>query len=174
LSLLGFRSDSFQRKIWGRKRTLVVDTLGLLLAIIVLAADVGDREGAKRLLEPRTKQDFPRLELMWADEGFRGEPFASWLREHLGCRVEILKQPWIERPGKWVWKQGKMHWQRDRQKSPGFQVTPRRWVVERSLAWITRWRRLARDHEGLPASSEAFIKLSAIQRMLSLLTRSTC
>ncbi len=142
------------------------------MAILVLAADVGDRESAKRLLSPCTRQDFPRLELMWADQGYDGDPFATWLREHLGCRVEILKQPWIERPGKWLWKRGKMTWQRDRQKSTGFQVIPRRWVVERSLAWITRWRRLARDHEGLPASSEAFIKLSAIQRMLSLLTRS--
>jgi len=108
---------------------------------------------------------------MWADQGSDGEPFATWLQEHLGCRVEILKQPWIERPGTWIWKRGKMIWQRDRQKSTGFQVIPSRLVVERSLAWITRWRRLARDHEGLPASSEAFITLSAIQRMLSLLTR---
>jgi transposase len=53
-----------------------------------------------------------------------------------------------------------------------FQILPRRWVVERSLAWITRWRRLARDHEGLPESSEAFIKLSASRRMLSLLAPS--
>lgn len=152
----------------------MVDTLGLLVEIIVLAADVGDREAAKRLLEPCTKQDFPRLDLMWADQGFRGDPFATWLKEHLGCAIEILKQPWIERPGKWVWKRGKMTWQRDRQKSTGFQVVPKRWIIERSLAWITRWRRLSRDHEGLPASSEAFIKLSAIQRMLSLLTHSTC
>ncbi|HEU5376339.1 MAG TPA: IS5 family transposase [Ktedonobacteraceae bacterium] len=94
------------KKIWGRKRTLIVDTLGLLLAVIVLAADVGDREGAKRLLGPCTRQDFPQLELIWADQGFRGDPFAPWLREHLGCRREILKQPWIERPGKWVWKRG--------------------------------------------------------------------
>lgn len=149
----------------------MVDTLGLLLAVIVLAADVGDREGAQRLLESWTRQDVPRLHLMWADQGYSGEPFATWLREHLGCLVEILKQPWIERPGKWVWKRGQMTWQRDRQKSSGFQVMPKRWIVERSLAWITRWRRLARDHEGLPDSSEAFIKLSAIQRMLSLLTR---
>lgn len=152
----------------------MVDTLGLLLAILVLAADVGDREGGKRLLEPPTKQDFPRLELMWADQGFSGDPFATWLKEHLGCAVEILKQPWIQRPGKWVWKRDKMKRQADRQKSAGFHVIPKRWIVERSLAWITRWRRLARDHEGLPASSEAFIKLSAIQRMLSLLTRSAC
>ncbi len=150
----------------------MVDTLGLLLAVIVLAADVGDRESAKCLLEPCTRRDFPRLQLMWADQGYRGDAFATWLREHLGCQVEILKQPWIERPGKWVWKHGHMTRPLDRQKSSGFQVTPKRWIVERSLAWITRWRRLARDHEGLPASSEAFIKLSAIQRMLSLLTRS--
>jgi putative transposase len=162
------------KKIWGRKRFLLVDTLGLLVAILVLAADMGDRDGGKRLLEPCTKQDFPRLELMWADQGFCGDPFATWLKEHLGCAIEIPKRPWIERPGKWIWKRGKMTWQQDRQKSTGFHVIPKRWIVERSLAWITRWRRLARDHEGLPASSEAFIKLSAIKRMLSLLTRSTC
>lgn len=150
----------------------MVDTLGLLLAVLVLATDVEDREAAKRLLEPCTKRDFPRLQLMWADQGYRGEPFATWLREHLGCLGEILKQPWIQRPGQWVWKHGRMTRQPERQKSSGFQVIPKRWLVERSLAWITRWRRLARDHEGLPASSEAFIKLSAIQRMLSLLTRS--
>jgi transposase len=161
------------KKIWGRKRTLVVDTLGLLVGIIVVAADVGDREAARRLLEPYTRQDFPRLDLMWADQGFSGDPFATWLKEHLGCAIDIPTQPWIERPGKWVWRRGKMTWQRDRHHSTGFQVIPKRWIVERSLAWITHWRRLSRDHEGLPASSEAFIKFSAARRMLSLLARST-
>ncbi len=126
------------KKIWGRKRTLVVDTLGLLVGIIVVAADVGDREAARRLLEPYTRQDFPRLDLMWADQGFSGDPFATWLKEHLGCAIDIPTQPWIERPGKWVWRRGKMTWQRDRHHSTGFQVIPKRWIVERSLAWITR------------------------------------
>lgn len=140
--------------------------------MIVLAANVDDREAARRLLEPFTVQDFSRLQLMWADQGYRGAPFATWLREHLGCRLEILKQPWVDPGGKWVWKRGRMTWQRKRQKTGGFQVIPKRWIVERSLAWIVRWRRLARDYEGLPESSEAFIKLSAIRRMLSLLAPS--
>ncbi|MGH2482804.1 MAG: transposase [Ktedonobacteraceae bacterium] len=160
------------KKIWGRKRFLLVDTLGLLLAVLVVAADMEERNGAKRFLEPFTVQDFPRLQLMWADQGYSGDPFAIWLREHLGCRLEILKQPWIERPGKWVWKRDRMTWQREHRTSSGFQVIPKRWIVERSIAWMTRWRRLARDHEGLPASSEAFIKLSAIRRMLSHLALS--
>jgi putative transposase len=165
------KGDDAGKNIWGRTRPIVVDTLGLWVAVLVLAAEVGDREGAKRLLKPCTRQHVPRRELLWADQGSDGEPFATGLQEPLSCRVEILKQPWIERPGTWIWKRRKRMWQRDRQKSTGFQVIPRRWVVERSLAWITRWRRLARDHEGLPASSEAFITRSATQRMLSLLTR---
>lgn len=141
---------------------------------MVCAADVGDREAATRVLEPCTTQDVPRLDLLWADQGVRGDPFATWLTDHLGCAIDMLTQPWMERPGTWVGTRGTMTWPRDRHTSTGFQVVPTRWIVERSLAWMTRWRRFSRDHEGFPASSEACLTLSAIQRMLSLVTRSTC
>jgi putative transposase len=154
------------KKIWGRKRHVLVDTLGLPMAVVVHAADVADREGVQRLLAAYTAQDFPRLQLIWADQGYTGE-VADWIREHLGCRLEIVKPASSDEQSEWVWKHGKMT--RKRTKAKGFQVLPRRWVVERTFAWISRHRRLARDFEGLPTSSEAFIQLALSRLMLSRL-----
>ena len=117
------------------------------------------------MLEPLAHR-FPRLKLLWGDSHYAGSLIA-WIQEHLGWSVQVVRG--LSRP------KGRSAIQEatgDTQQPPsaaGFHILPRRWVVERSFAWITRWRRLTRDHEGLPQSSEAFIMLSASRRMLSLL-----
>jgi putative transposase len=144
---------------------VLVDTQGNLLGVKVTGADASDHQGARRLLEPLTELS-GRLTLVWGDSHYGGTLIA-WVKEHLGWNVQVVRGL--------IATQDRASTQKttddQQQKCPtrGFQVLPRRWVVERSFAWITRWRRLARDHEGLPESSEAFIKLSASRRMLSLL-----
>jgi transposase len=161
------------KKIWGRKRHLLIDTQGWLLAIKVHAADVSDQKGARRLLAPLCGR-FPRLELIWADRGYRGH-LRSWVPQRLGCRLVVLEAPlpstppfphqrlrWVDgilRP-QWVWP-------------PFLTVHPKRWLVERSFAWLIRCRRLARDYEGLPRTSEAFICLAFLRLMLVRLSRFT-
>jgi len=135
------------------------------LGVKVTGADASDLQGAKLLLEP-VKQLFGRLTLLWGDSHYGGSLIA-WIKEHLGWSVQVVRglitvkdsAPTQEAAGD----------NEQKRSARGFQILPRRWVVERSLAWITRWRRLARDHEGRPESSEAFIMLSASRRMLSLL-----
>lgn len=146
--------------IWGRKRHALVDTQGNLMEVKVTAASTSDLKGARALLEP-LKDIFPRMSLLWGDSHYGGT-LIKWLDDQLGWKVEV------------VHGLGTVPDANTEQASPkgksskgGFKVLPRRWVVERSFAWIVRWRRLARDHEGLPESSEAFIKLSASRRMLS-------
>jgi putative transposase len=146
--------------IWGRKRHLLVDTQGHLLEVKVTAASTSDLAGAKAMLEP-LKDVFPRLKHLWGDSHYGGS-LIQWLHEHCGWTVEVVRAADTDSDASTMTPQEKK-----KPSSGGFQVLPRRWVVERSLAWITRWRRLCRDHEGLPASSEAFILLSASRRMLS-------
>ena len=110
------------------------------------------------MLEP-VKEQFPRLKRVWGDSHYGGTLLA-WAKEHLEWDIEIVRGL--------VTVKGSASTDQELTK-PGFQVLPRRWVVERSIAWITRWRRLTRDHEGLPESSETFIQISASRRMLSLL-----
>ncbi len=148
------------KKIWGRKRHALVDVEGNLMGVKVTAASASDLVGGKKLLEPM-KGQFPRMSLIWGDSHYKGT-LMEWVKEQLGWDVEVVQGL------------GTVPDAVTEQTSPKkkgsksvFKVLPRRWVVERSFAWITRWRRLCRDHEGLPESSEAFIKLSASRRMLS-------
>jgi transposase len=147
---------------------VLVDTQGNLLEVKVTAASRSDKQGAQSLLEP-VKDLFSRLKLLWGDSHYGGALIA-WVQEHLGWRVQVVRGLITAKdssPTRETTAQ-----QAQKCSNGSFQILPRRWVVERSLAWITRWRRLARDHEGLPESSEAFIKLSASRRMLSLLAPS--
>jgi putative transposase len=139
------------KKVTGRKRHLVVDTLGLLMRVVVTAGDVQDRDGAKIVLEELGQQEelIQRLKLIWADGGYRGT-LVAWVEEMLGCKLQI-----VEKPGGQV----------------GFQLLPKRWVVERTFAWLVRQRRLARDYERLPETSEAFIYLAMIRLMLRRLAQ---
>ena len=134
------------KKITGRKRHTLVDTLGLLMKVVVTAGDVQDRDGARLLLENFAKEKdlIQRLELIWADGGYRGK-LITWVEETFGWKLEIVEKA-----------EGQI----------GFQVLPRRWVVERTFAWLVRQRRLARDYERLPETSEAFIYIAMIRLML--------
>ena len=148
--------------IWGRKRHALVDTQGNLMEVKVTAASTSDLAGGKRLLGP-LKALFPRMSLLWGDSHYGGT-LIKWLDSHLGWKVEIVRG--LGTLPDAATETGKP---KEKGSKGGFTVLPRRWVVERSFAWITRWRRLCRDHEGLPERSEAFIKLSASRRMISLL-----
>ena len=128
----------------GRKRHIVVDTLGLLLAVVVHTADIQDRDGA-RLVLARLADRFPRLRVIWADGGYQGPKLGAWLaRQAPDWVLDIVPRPTT---------------------APGFQVLPRRWVVERTFAWLGRYRRLSKDYEGLPETSEAWIRLAMIDRI---------
>ena len=119
--------------------------MGLLLAVVVHAGDVQDRHGAK-LVFKRLVGRFPRLKLIWADAGYSGKP-TDWADEIGGWVVEIVRRP---RAGK-------------------FEVLPRRWVVERTFAWLGRNRRLSKDYEASTESSEAWIHIAMIHLMLKRL-----
>lgn len=133
----------------GRKRHLLVDTNGLVLSACVTPAGTQDRDGARRLLaglEPLV----PRLEKIWADGAYSGEPLARWCEERGGWRLEVV---------------GK------REDARGFEVLPRRWVVERTFAWLGRNRRLSKDYERKVQTSETLIQVAMIRLMLGRIAR---
>ena len=130
----------------GRKRHIVVDTIGLVLAVVVHAADIQDRDGAKLVLSKLVGR-FPRLQLIWADGGYAGQ-LVEWARVVGGWVLEIVKRP---------------------SHSHSFEVLPRRWVVERTLGWLGRNRRLSKDYEELTESSEAWVHVAMIHLMLKRL-----
>jgi putative transposase len=139
--------------------------LGLLLAVHVTAADVGDRDGAAQLLARLDRRRLPRLRQGWADGGYRGT-FLAWARRRHRISFEIAARGDGGRRRRWV--------------GPGeqppvvpvFAVVPRRWVVERTFAWLGRYRRLSKDYEYLPATSEAVIHLAMIQLLVRRLAGS--
>ena len=131
----------------------------------MLGAQRSDQEGAKEMLEPLAER-YPRMKLVWGDSHYAGT-FIEWLKTHLGWTMQPVRALTVPKRGLLVPEEEQIDW--DKLFPKGFRPLPRRWVIERSIAWITSWRRLARDHEGLPSSSEAFIKLSASYRMLTKL-----
>lgn len=137
------------KKINGRKRHLVVDTIGMLLVVVVTAASCQDRDGARPALE-RLRELFATITLVWADGAYAGK-LVTWARDKLALTVQIVKRSDDTR---------------------GFVVLPRRWVVERTLAWISRRRRLVRDYERLPGHHEALVAWSMIMLMSRRLARS--
>lgn len=112
------------------------------------------------------KEELPQIKLVWGDSHYAGQ-MITWVKEHLGWTMQPVRALTMPKRGLLVPEGEEVDW--DKLFPSGFRPLPRRWVVERSIAWITRWRRLARDHEGLPQSSEAFIKISASYRMLTKL-----
>jgi transposase len=137
------------KKIVGRKRGILTDTLGLLLAVIVTAASLSENAVGIQLID-QAKKTYPTISKSWVDTGFK-----KTVVEHganLGIDVEVVAR----KPG-----------------VPGFHVVKRRWVVERSLGWIMMRRRLARDYETLPASSEAMIHIASIDNLTKRITDET-
>jgi len=139
----GMRGYDSGKHINGRKRHILVDTLGLLLAVLVTAASVSDPAGARRLFK-RLGGGCKKLRRIWVDGAYRGQ-LLDWVMAHCG----FLLQPVLRS---------------DDQK--GFVLLPRRWVVERTFAWLTQCRRLSKDYEVLPQSSEAMIYLAMIRLMI--------
>lgn len=135
------------KKVKGRKRHVLVDTLGNLLEVVVLAANRTDVAGAKAVLTKVERQIALRLLKLWADQGYQGE-WSDWLHEQFAIQLEIVSaQP----------------------DQVGFAVQPRRWVVERTFAWLGKFRRLSKDYERCPLSSEGTIYLASIFTLLKRL-----
>ncbi|WP_315974505.1 MULTISPECIES: IS5 family transposase [Microvirga] len=149
------------KKIKRRKRHLLVDTQGNLLKTSVQPADLHDRAGAELLLE-RLQHLFPAIELMWADTAYRG--LKDWLRRALGWKLSIPQHWWSG--GVWTWADAEPP-----TRPSGFQVLARRWVVERTLAWLTTNRRLAKDYERLVETGEMLLYLAMSRILLRRLTR---
>jgi transposase len=128
--------------------------------VLVLPADISDREGAKRLLEG-VNADLPRLSVIWADQAYNGPELASWVKNRMGADLVITNSM---SAGYWL-KDG------EQPPDPLEGVEPHRWVVERTFAWQGRNRRLARDYEYLPETEEALCYLAAVHLMLKRLTK---
>ena len=135
------------KKINGRKRHIAVDVEGFLLAVVVTAANVGDRMGAE-LLVIALLNTCTRLKLIWADAGYNGAPLAGWIASVAGITVQVIKRT-------------ELH---------VFRVVPRRWVVERSFGWLLRYRRLVRDYERRTEHHEAMVYWATVL----LMTRRLC
>ena len=151
------------KKIKGRKRFLTVDTLGLVLSVFVTAASQTERQGGKAVLERlKEKADaialrspqralhqagtrIARLHTIWVDGGFTGDTFMMWVMDLCHWVVQVVLRP---------------------QEHKGFVLLPKRWVVERTFGWLSWCRRLSRDHEGLPETSEMWIYIAMIRIMV--------
>ena len=136
------------KKITGRGRHVVVDTEGWLLALVVTAASVSDKAGAK-LLAGRLAAAFATLRLMWADACYGGGPLSGFMQKTAGITIEVVK----------------------RSSPHSFQVIRRRWVVERTFGWLMRYRRLCRDYETLPEHHEAMVYWATVLIMTKRLAR---
>jgi transposase len=137
------------KNVKGRKRRLLVDSLGLLLSVYVSPADVQDRGGALSLLAG-LKALLPRLKKIWADGAYTGETLAGWCKEQGEWELEIVERS-------------------SSADTEGFVVPPRRWIVERTLEWLMRNRRLSKVYERLMQTSETFIEVAMIRLILTRL-----
>jgi transposase len=150
------------KQVNGRQRHLLVDTLGLLLKVVVHPAHGHDREGAKLVLADLL-QRFPRVQHLWADHGYTGT-LRDWIEAELGWTVAIVERS----PHRGFVVTADHQFQRVSVPAT-FEPLPRRWVVERTIAWIGRNRRMSKDDEFLPATSEAWVYLSMVRVMLKRL-----
>jgi putative transposase len=139
----GVRGYDSGKKVNGRKRHLLVDTLGLLITVVVTAASVSDAAGARQVFQ-RMGGPGKKLRKIWVDGTYRGK-LREWVAEHLWFLLEPVLRP---------------------EGQKGFLLLPRRWVVERTFAWLTQCRRLSKDYEVLSATSEALIYLAMTRVML--------
>jgi putative transposase len=158
------------KKVRGRKRHLLVDTEGFVLKAKVHSAKVPDQDGIKLLLKA-ARDRLPRLSHLWVDAGYEGRG-KRWAEEALGLSVEVVHRPrkpipegvariWAE---EWAKEGKKIDWQR-LMPQRGFQILPRRWVVERTFSWLSQNRRMSKDYERLCATGETFI-YAAMTRLM--------
>lgn len=137
-----------EKKVHGRKRTLLVDTNGRVLRVLVHAADIQDSEGAEWLLA-NFRRDFPDLTLIWVDQSYK-----DWViddaKTYYAVTLEQVTKP-----------KGQV----------GFAVQPRRWVIERTFAWLGRGRRLSKAYERLPENSESVVYIGSIRLLLKRLIK---
>ncbi len=143
----GVRGFDGAKFVTGRKRHILVDTVGNLLAVVVHAANLQDRDGAPLVFEKLSRATQESLERIWADGAYSGGPI-EWVRTHLDAVLELVKKDPNQK---------------------GFKVLPRRWVVERTFAWLGRYRRLSKDYERCTQSSEGVVYIASIQTMLKRL-----
>ena len=140
----GVRGYDAGRRVKGRKRHIVADTPGTLLAVVVHAANIQDRDGARLLLEQLRAEVKSGIKLIRADGAYKGQ-LAAWVREKPDALLEVVRRP---------------------ARNKGFRVLPRRWVVERTLGWLNRYRRLSKDYQRLVESSESMVQIASIQTLL--------
>src|SRR3954467_6308411 len=140
----GIKGFDAGKKVKGRKRPIVVDTLGLLIAVVVTAANVQDYHGAKPTLT-RAKDRCPGLKVVWVDGIYEKQWLIDWAQGECGWELQVVKRT---------------------DKEKGFKVLPKRWVVERTFGWLGRYRRLSKDYEVLPETSEALIQMAMIHVMV--------
>jgi putative transposase len=146
----GERGYDGGKKLRGRKRHIIVDSLGLLLVVLVTAASADDGATAPKVLGKLTAEHRGRLKKVWADGKYRNHSLDDWLKaSKAGYEVETVKRP---------------------AGSEGFVKLPHRWVVERTFAWLGRYRRQSRDYEYYTCPSEAMIKICSIRSMLTKLS----
>jgi len=136
------------KKVNGRKRHILVDTMGNLLKVLAHAANIGERTGAQQLLLNVPEQLWQRLEKILADGGYEGADFQDWVHNTFDVEFEIALRPTGQK---------------------GFVVVPIRWVVERTFAWLGRYRRLSKDYERLTDHSEGMVYVASISRLLKRL-----
>ena len=142
-ALPGWRGSDAGKQVNGRKRSIAVDTLGLLVRVVVHAADLSDAWGAKRVL-PLVHDAASRLQHLWGDQHYGGK-LADWARETCGWEIEIIRRPAA---------------------AEGFEVLPTRWIVECTFGWLGWYRRLSKDYEVLTGVAAAFIYAAMIHLML--------
>lgn len=143
----GVRGDDGNKKITGRKRHLLTDTLGNVLQVVAHSAGLADSYGAEQVFAALPRYWQLTLQVVWADGAYT-DRLGAWLENEFGIRLVIVKR--IDAQA-------------------GFKLLPRRWVVERTFAWLGRYRRLSKDYERCSKSSEAMVYLASIRRLLNRL-----
>src|SRR3712207_2267010 len=173
LPILGGEQRGFDggKNVRGRKRHILVDTEGLVVQARVHSARVPDQDGIRRLLEP-ARGRLPRLSYLWVDAGYRGRG-KDWTEEALGVEVEVVNRSPKPPPEK-VLRIWAREWFREGREMdlsklperPAFENLPRRWVAERTFAWMSHNRRMSKDYERLCATGQAFI-YAAMTRLMA-------
>lgn len=143
----GERSFDGGKKVNGRKRHILTDTLGNLLAVVAHPAGLADSKGAEQVFAALPSYWQHTLQVVWADEAY-SEALGAWLENEFGIRLSVVQRP---------------------EGQKGFTLLPRRWVVERTFAWLGRYRRLSKDYERCSKSSAAMVYLASIRRLLNRL-----